>query len=104
VVKAVAGGGVQNRNPIETGNSFQWSMQRVYIWSMINCKNPPSSIRHIYYFKEQKVSEVLLDVKAPHWRTWSYKTISDKRYIGKWRVDITSAEGKALKTIRFEVN
>lgn len=104
VVKAVAGGGVQNKTPIDIGNSFQWSKERVYIWSMINCTNPPASIKHIYYFNEQKVSEVLLDVKSHQWRTWSYKTISDKQYIGQWRVDITSAEGKVLKTIRFEIN
>ena len=103
VAKAVAGGGVYNKNPIDIGNTFQWSQARVYIWSMINCKNPPASIKHIYYFNEQKISEVLLDVKSQQWRTWSYKTISHKRYIGQWRVDITSAEGKVLKTIRFEV-
>jgi cytoskeletal protein RodZ len=102
VVKAVAGGGVQNKNPIDTGNTFQWSKGRVYIWSMINCKNPPVSIKHIYYFNEKKVSEVLLDVKSQRWRTWSYKTIPNKRYIGQWRVDITSAD-KVLKTIRFEI-
>ena len=104
VIKAVAGGGIQDRDPIDTGNSFQWSKGKVYIWSMIDCTNPPSSIKHIYYFNEQKASEVSLDVKANQWRTWSYKTISDKRYIGEWRVDITSAEGKVLTTIRFEIN
>jgi len=104
VVKAVAGGGIQERDPIDTGNAFQWSNGKVYIWSMIDCTNPPSSIKHIYYFNDQKVSEVSLDVKANKWRTWSYKTISDKRYIGQWRVDITSAEGTVLKIIQFEVN
>jgi len=83
VVKAVAGLGIQDRGPIGTGKSFQWSNGRVYIWSMIDCANPPSSIKHIYYFNEQKVSEVSLDVKSNQWRTWSYKTISDKRYIGQ---------------------
>ena len=104
VVKAVAGIGIQDRDPIDVGNSFQWSKGRVYIWSMIDCTNPPSSIKHIYYFNDQKVSEVSLDVKSNQWRTWSYKTISDKRYIGQWRVDITSADGKVLETIQFAVN
>jgi cytoskeletal protein RodZ len=104
VIDAVAAAGLQNKNPVAVGKSFQWSNGRVYIWSMINCTNPPSSIKHIYYFKGQKVSEVLLEVKSHQWRTWSFKTISDKGYIGQWRVDITSADGKVLKTIRFEVN
>ncbi len=104
VVKAIASGGIKDRGPIDIGNSFQWSKGKVYIWSMIDCTNPPLSIKHIYYFNEQKVSEVSLVVKSNQWRTWSYKTISDKRYIGQWRVDITSADGKVLETIRFEVN
>jgi cytoskeletal protein RodZ len=104
VIKAVASGGIKDRGPIDIGNSFQWSKGKVYIWSMIDCTNPPLSIKHIYYFNEQKVSEVSLDVKSNQWRTWSYKTISDKQYIGQWRVDITSADGKVLETIRFEVN
>ena len=104
VVKAVAGEEIQDRNPINTGNSFQWSKGKVYIWSMIDCTNPPLSIKHIYYFNEQKVNEVSLSVKSQHWRTWSYKTISDKQYIGQWRVDITSAAGKVLETIQFRVN
>ena len=104
VVEAVAGRGIKDRDPIGIGNSFQWSNERVYIWSMVDCTKLPLSIKHVYYFNEQKVNEVSLPVKSQHWRTWSYKTISDKRYVGQWRVDITSAGGKVLETIRFEVN
>lgn len=104
VIEATACGSVQNRNPADAGNSFRWSSEKIYIWSMIKCQNPPSSIRHIYYFKDQRVDEILLQIKSSRWRTWSYKTLLDKRYIGPWRVDIISADGKLLETIRFEVS
>lgn len=104
VLKAIACTDVKDRNPFGRGNSIRWSMDRVYIWNLLKCESPPSSIRHIYYFKGQKISDVLLKIGSPLWRTWSFKTLSDKRFIGPWRVDITSAEGKVLQTISFEVH
>ena len=104
VVRAVATGDIIDKNPAELIDTFHWSMEKIYIWTMIECRQPPSSIRHTYYFKGQKVNDVELEIKSPQWRTWSYKTILDKRWIGQWRVDITSAEGRVLQSVFFEVN
>jgi hypothetical protein len=104
VIKAVATSDVTNRNPEESGNSFQWSTERVYIWSMIECESPPASIRHTYYFEGQKVNDIVLEIKSPQWRTWSYKSLLDRRWIGQWKVDITTIEGELLKRIYFAVN
>ena len=104
VTRAVASSEVTNKNPTGLSDSFQWSTEKVYIWTMIECDQPPSSIRHVYYFKGQKANDVVLKVKSPQWRTWSYKTLLDKRYIGSWRVDITSDEGVVLQSVFFEVN
>ncbi|MGD9066207.1 MAG: DUF2914 domain-containing protein, partial [Desulfobacterales bacterium] len=71
VVRAVAASDIQNKNPANIANAFRWSMERVYIWSRIECKQPPSSIRHIYYFEGQKVNDIELKIKSPQWRTWS---------------------------------
>lgn len=104
VIKAVATSDVVNRNPEEPGGSFPWSTEKVYIWSMIECERPPSSIRHTYYFEGEKVNDIVLEIKSPQWRTWSYKTLMDNRWIGQWKVDITSIDGELLKRIFFEVN
>jgi hypothetical protein len=103
VLKATIGSDVKDRMPAGVSNYFSWSTNRVYVWSLIQCKHPPSSIRHIYYFQGEKLSDVHLNVQSSHWRTWSYMSLSNKRYIGPWRVDITSAEGKVLRSLHFEV-
>jgi hypothetical protein len=103
VLKATVGSDVKDRMPAGVSNYFSWSTNRVYVWSLIQCKHPPSSIRHIYYFQGEKLSDVYLNVQSSHWRTWSYMSLSNKRYIGPWRVDITSAEGKVLRSLNFEV-
>jgi cytoskeletal protein RodZ len=104
VKRVVAASDIINRNPVGLSNSFQWTMEKVYIWTMIECEQPPSSIRHTYYFKGQIVNDVELEINSPEWRTWSYKNLLDKRYIGHWRVDITSDEGNVLQSVFFEVN
>jgi hypothetical protein len=103
VVEATVCREIKNRIPQGSGDSFEWSMDRIYIWSRIKCERPPSLIRHIYYFRGEKVNDVLLRIRSSHWRTWSYKTLLNKRYIGPWRVDITSVDGKLLQTIEFEI-
>ncbi len=102
-LKATVGSDVKDRMPVGVSNYFSWSTNRVYVWSLIQCKHPPSSIRHIYYFQGEKLSDVHLNVQSSHWRTWSYISLSNKGYIGPWRVDITTAEGKLLKSLHFEV-
>ena len=52
----------------------------------------------------QLLNDISLNIRSFHWRTWSYKTLSNKRYIGPWRVDIASNDGKLLQSINFEVN
>jgi hypothetical protein len=104
VLKTAVCTDVEHKNPLGKSHSVQWSTDRVYVWNLIECETSVSSIRHIYYFKGKKVSDIPLDIKSHRWRTWSYKALSDKRFIGHWRVDITSADGKLLKSVRFEVS
>jgi len=103
VIEATACSEIKNRIPQGSGDSFEWSMDRIYIWSSIKCERPPSSIRHIYYFNGEKVNDILLKIRSSHWRTWSYKRLLNKRYIGSWRVDIASVDGKLLESIKFEI-
>ena len=104
VLKATICADIKDRMAADVGNSFPWSTHRVYVWSLVKAKHLPSKIRHIYYFKGQKISDVALNVRSSYWRTWSYKTISNKRYKGAWRVDIASAEGQVLRSLNFEIN
>ena len=95
---------IDNRIPQGFGDYFEWSTDRIFVWTRINCERPPSSIRHIYYFKGETVNDIVLTVRSSHWRTWSYKTLSNKYYIGPWRVDITSVDGNLLQSVYFEIN
>lgn len=104
VLKTAVCTDVKDKNPFGKAYSVQWATDRVYVWNLIECEPGLSSIRHIYYFKDKRVSDIALDIRSSRWRTWSYKALSDKRFIGTWRVDITSADGKLLESVQFEVS
>ena len=104
VLKTAVCTDVKEKNPFGKAYSVQWATDRVYVWNLIECEPGLSSIRHIYYFKGKRVSDIALDIRSSRWRTWSYKALSDKRFIGTWRVDITSADGKLLESVQFEVS
>ena len=104
VLKATICADIEDRMPAGVGNTFSWSTNRVYVWNLVQAKDLPSEIRHIYYREGEKVTDVALKVRSSHWRTWSYKTISNERYKGSWRVDIASAEGQVLRSLYFEIN
>ena len=80
IIEAGACSSIENRIPQGFGDSFEWSTDRIFVWTRINCERPPSSIRHIYYFKGEAVNDIVLTIRSSHWRTWSYKTLSNKYY------------------------
>ena len=94
---------IKDRMPDGTSNRFPWSANRIYVWNMVAAKHPPSKVRHIYYLKDKKISEVVLDVNSFRWRTWSYKSIANERYKGPWRVDIASMDGQVLRRLYFNI-
>jgi hypothetical protein len=104
VLKTAVCTDVKDKNPFGKAYSVQWSTNGIYVWNLIECETGLSSIRHIYYFKGKRVNDIALDIRSSRWRTWSYKALSDKRFIGTWRVDITSADGKLLESVQFEVS
>ncbi|MFZ0134191.1 MAG: DUF2914 domain-containing protein [Desulfobacterales bacterium] len=104
VAQASISSNVKDRMPAGVSTSFPWSTARVYVWNLVNAKNYPSKIRHIYYFGGQKISDVELNIRSFSWRTWSYQTIADKRYKGIWQVDIATLDGQVLESLHFEVN
>ncbi|MBI4596717.1 MAG: DUF2914 domain-containing protein [Candidatus Tectomicrobia bacterium] len=94
---------IDNLLPSGEGTAFHFSIGRVYCWMDVENASPPTTLKHIYSFKDQKILEVELQIKYPHMRLWSYKTISENIFVGKWRVDITDNEGKILTTGYFDI-
>jgi cytoskeletal protein RodZ len=103
LLKATICSAIKDRMPNSISTVYPLSVN-VYVWSHIQAEQYPTTIWHLYYHEGQIVNRVELDVRAPFWRTWSYKRIDKDHYDGHWRVDITTADHKLLRRLYFEIN
>ena len=96
---------VENRMPVEAKEEFDSKVEKVYCWTKIkggSHKNP-TVIKHQYFYKDEMMAEIELNIGGSPWRTWSYKTIWHT-WTGEWTLKIVDEAGKILKIAYFTVN
>lgn len=94
--------GIADRTPLEPGETFESSVGRLYCFTRITGASGDTVIRHIWYPPDRNLHDQSLPVKAPSWRTWSYKTVPAD-WTGEWHVEVAAEDGTVLKTLVFEV-
>ena len=94
---------VEKRNPIDIGEEFSSDVGKVFFWTSIVPVNPPTMIKHVWYYEDEKILEVPLCVEYASTRTWSYKTIYPQM-IGKWYVNIVDENNNVVKKCPFTIN
>ena len=102
VEAAVIATGVENLTPMGVADKFPANTGRLYCYSKIIGGGEGSSIKHIWYYGDKKVDEIILSIKSSSFRTYSYKTISSD-WTGKWKVEIVADDETILKTIEFVI-
>ena len=102
VEAAVIATGVENLTPMGVADKFPADTGRLYCYSKIIGGGEGSSIKHIWYYGDKKVDEIILSIKSSSFRTYSYKTISSD-WTGKWKVEIVADDGTILKTLEFVI-
>ena len=90
---------VENLIPIGVSDKFPPGVGRLYCYSKI-IGGEGQNIMHVWYLNEKKFNETILPIKARSYRTYSYATIYPGMK-GKGRVDITTGDGKIIKSVEF---
>ena len=101
VVDAVVCRDVQDREPVEPGDSFPADVGKVWCWSKIK-DGKGETIKHIYYYEGEEKAVIELSIGSSMWRTRSSKRILSS-WTGNWRVDIVDEEGVTLKSLAFKI-
>lgn len=91
-----------DREPVDTDSVFASTVERLYCFTKITNATAPTSVSHIWYYNDKEMAKVELNVKDTAWRTWSSKRIVVS-WVGKWRVDVVTADGTVLKSKPFSV-
>lgn len=93
---------VENREPIDTAKVFPPAVKRLYCFTEI-MNGEGEEIQHRWYWNDDMLSAVSLQIKSKRYRTYSAKTIVPGM-TGEWHVAIVNSKNEAvLKMLKFEI-
>lgn len=93
---------VEERAPVDADTTFAVSVEQLCCFMKITGAEEETTISHVWYWGETERARVELPVRSISWRSYSTKRIQEHE-VGAWRVDILDAQGKVLKTVRFNI-
>ncbi len=102
VIEMALAKSVKNRIPEIIGDEVPNNIKRLYFWTKILAKEPPTYIYHVWYYKGEEVARIRLYIKYPIFRTWSFKTIPPS-WTGKWKVVVEDENGNQIVEKHFKV-
>ncbi len=102
VVRDVLATTVADREPVQVPSPVPAEVGRLYYFTEVVEAGRPTTVLHLWYWRNRNVSVVLLEVNGPRFRTWSYKTIPPA-WTGEWRVEARTPDGTILSSRAFLV-
>jgi hypothetical protein len=93
---------VANRAPVGSADVFSKDLPKVYCFCRVVGMQGEGAIVHNWYYQGALKSSIKLPVRAPNWRTWSYKAMSPEQ-AGEWMVEIITESGTPLESVVFMV-
>ncbi len=93
---------IDERLPVGTDTSFVKTVGQLFCFVKLSGESDATSIYHSWIHNDKEMAKVELSVKGKTWRTWSSKRISED-WVGKWKVEVSSATGEVLMTKEFVI-
>ncbi|MFQ5990000.1 MAG: DUF2914 domain-containing protein [Candidatus Methylomirabilales bacterium] len=93
---------VIDREPEQVVSPIPADVGRLYYFTEVVEAASPTTILHLWYWRNRNINVVILDVNGPRFRTWSYKTIPPT-WTGDWRVEARTPDGTILSSKAFRV-
>jgi hypothetical protein len=94
--------GIADRMPVGQDSVFSADVDTVFLWTKLTGAADTTEISHVWTRDGEEIATVMLPVRSPSWRTWSYKSRIPK-WSGNWEVKIEDAQGNILKSVKFRI-
>ena len=94
--------GVKDKVPVGASDAFPSDIYRVYCYTTVVGAEDTTAVVHNWYRGETKMAAVDLKIKGARWRTWSSKRMAPG-WQGRWRVDVTTADGVVIESKEFSL-
>jgi hypothetical protein len=93
---------IENGQPVAETVVFSIEKEKAVCFTSFNPVPATTHIYHLWYRRHRLSAKIRLRVDPPRWSTFSRIQFRDGDK-GPWRVEITDAEGRVLKTLRFSI-
>ena len=94
---------IYKRTPVGSDLIFTSNVDSLYCYTRIQNPGQKREVKHIWYFKDQMMTQVRYNVRKSNiYRSWTKKTILPNQ-IGEWRVDIQDNNGTIIGSKSFKI-
>lgn len=103
VARAAVAAGLDENEPVDAADSFPAGIKKLYCFSQIKGAHDSATVEHRWYWNDDLILTIPLDIRSANWRTYSTKNIYPGM-TGEWMVAIVNTHGEeVLKTLKFKV-
>jgi hypothetical protein len=88
--------------PFNPAVAFSISAGKIYCYTLFDQIAEDTVVYHHWFFRDKPSARIRLSLKQPRWSTYSSIQLREADR-GPWRVEISDAGGRVLKTLRFSV-
>lgn len=88
--------------PFNPAVAFSISTGKIYCYTLFDQILEDTVVYHHWFFRDKSSARIRLTLKPPRWSTFSSIQLREADR-GPWRVEISDAGGRVLKTLRFSV-
>lgn len=99
------GTGIENRELVGTGTTFDTRPDMIYCYTRIVGAQPPAEVFHVWTYNGEEKRRVRLEVGSASWRTWSGRSTEALMAEGEgiWEVLVQTADGEVLGRSTFTI-
>lgn len=91
---------IVNQMPVDHVEVYPADYGKLFCFTRVLGAEKETKVTHVWYYQEDELARVELQVGSADWRTYSSKRFLPQ-WAGQWRVDILDEEGQQLATVPF---
>jgi hypothetical protein len=91
---------IVNQMPVDHVEVYPADYGKLFCFTRVLGAEKETKVTHVWYYQEDELARVELQVGSADWRTYSSKRFLPQ-WAGQWRVDILDEKGQQLATVPF---
>jgi hypothetical protein len=91
---------IVNQMPVDHVEVYPADYGKLFCFTRVLGAEKETRVTHVWYYQEDELARVELQVGSADWRTYSSKRFLPQ-WAGQWRVDILDEKGQQLATVPF---